>query len=178
MRTGVDTVGTVGECRIFPPPLWGRWPSAARPEGVLGEVALPHSNIRPQTRRNALSLRHGQTFAERKLWKLLRPFREQGIPFRRQAPIGAYIVDFAWLGGKLVIETDGGQHGTDSGERHDLTRTKWLRSQGFEVLSFWNNEVIANPGGCYTMIDAAIAKRPPPGTHPPDETRPPPQGGR
>lgn len=82
------------------------------------------------------------------MWRILRPFRDQGTPFRRQSPIGPYIVDFAWLSGHLVVEIDGGQHADSSGMARDATRTLWLESQGFRVLRFWNNEVLENPEGC------------------------------
>jgi very-short-patch-repair endonuclease len=124
------------------------------PEGIL-----PHSSIDERTRVTAKRLRRGQTDAERKMWRLLRPFRDDGIPFRRQAPVGPFIVDFTWLSGRLVIEVDGGQHNTLQGEAIDRNRTSWLFSQGFEVLRFWNNDVLRNGEGCQQVIAEAIEKR-------------------
>ncbi|MGB9366116.1 MAG: DUF559 domain-containing protein [Xanthobacteraceae bacterium] len=69
---------------------------------------MPHTNIDARTRSTARCLRREQTDAERKMCRSLRPFRDDGIPFRRQAPIGPYVADFAWLGGRIVIEVDGG----------------------------------------------------------------------
>ena len=69
------------------------------------------------------------------MWRLLRPFRDDGIPFRRQAPIGSYVTDFAWLGGKLLIEIDGGQHNEAAGLSRDAERTSWLERQSFEVTA-------------------------------------------
>ena len=64
---------------------------------------MPHTNIDPRTRSTAKRLRRDQTGAERKMWRLLRPFRDDGISFRRQAPVGPYVIDFVWLRGKLAI---------------------------------------------------------------------------
>ncbi len=120
---------------------------------------MPHSSIDERTRVTAKRLRRGQTDAERKMWRLLRPFRDDGIPFRRQAPVGPFIVDFVWLSGRLVIEVDGGQHNMLQGEAIDRKRTSWLSSQGFEVLRFWNNDVLRNGEGCQQVIAEAIEKR-------------------
>ena len=120
---------------------------------------MPHSNIDIGTRSTARRLRRGQTDTERKMWRLLRPFRDDAIPFRRQAPIGPYIVDFVWLGGRIVIEVDGGQHNEARGKTGDAVRTAWLPSQGFEVLRFWNNDVLRNGEGCQQIIAEAIEKR-------------------
>ena len=120
---------------------------------------MPHTNIDARTRTFAKRLRRDQTDAERKMWRLLRPFRDDGIPFRRQAPIGSYVADFAWLGGRLLIEIDGGQHNETSALARDAVRTRWLESQGFAVLRFWNNDVMRNGNGCQEVIAAAIEKR-------------------
>jgi very-short-patch-repair endonuclease len=120
---------------------------------------MPHTNIDVRTRSTAKRLRRDQTDAERKMWRLLRPFRDDGIPFRRQAPVGPYVADFVWLGGRLIIEVDGGQHNEPRGEVKDSARTAWLRSQGFEVLRFWNNEVTRNGDGCQQVIAEAVSKR-------------------
>jgi very-short-patch-repair endonuclease len=79
------------------------------------------------------------TDAERRLWGQLRSRQVAGVKFRRQAPIGNYIVDFVSFERRLVIELDGGQHA----ERveYDERRTCWLNSQGFRVLRFWNHRV-------------------------------------
>ena len=75
------------------------------------------------------------------------------VKFRRQAVIGRYIVDFVCYEKKLVIEVDGGQH-NQSGK--DVVRDKWLRSQGFKVLRFWNNEVLSNLDGVYQTIEGHL----------------------
>ena len=120
---------------------------------------MPHTNIDVRTRSTAKRLRRDQTDVERTMWRLLRPFRDDGIPFRRQAPIGPYIADFAWFGGRLVIEVDGGQHNEPRSEVRDSARTGWLRSQGFEVLRFWNGDVMRNGAGFQEVIADAVGKR-------------------
>ncbi len=93
-------------------------------------------------------LRNNLTDAEKFLWYFLRA-DNLGVKFRRQAVIGKYIVDFACYEKKLVIEIDGGQHYESSG---DKVRDQWLRSQGFTVLRFWNNEVLENREGVVLKI--------------------------
>lgn len=85
-------------------------------------------------------LRIHQTDAEQLLWKQLRNRRFEGYKFRRQVSLGPYIVDFICFEANLIIEVDGGQH-MEQREK-DESRTHWLRSQGFTVLRFWNNEVL------------------------------------
>jgi very-short-patch-repair endonuclease len=92
----------------------------------------------------ARRLRREKTDAERKLWRDLREFNRQGFHFRQQAPIGPYIADFADLGEKLVIELDGGQHSEPKVLKTDAARTRWLQSNGYRVLRFWNNDVLTN----------------------------------
>jgi len=85
-------------------------------------------------------MRTGQTDAEAKLWLHLRGKRFSGYKFKRQQPIGPFIVDFVCLRQRLIIEADGGQH-TDAAE-YDQSRTAWLEAQGFRVLRFWNNDIL------------------------------------
>ncbi|HUZ31408.1 MAG TPA: endonuclease domain-containing protein [Xanthobacteraceae bacterium] len=86
-------------------------------------------------------------------------FAKAAYPFRRQSPLGPYIADFVRLGGRLVIEVDGGQHGFDSKIKLDEARKRWLEAQGFRVLRFWNNEVLKEPQGCHTVIASEIENR-------------------
>ena len=90
--------------------------------------------------KRARELRKNQTEAERTLWKHLRLRQFGAHKFRRQAPIGPYIVDFVCFENGLVIELDGGQHSEQV--LYDSERTKWLESQGFHVLRFWNGQVL------------------------------------
>ena len=84
----------------------------------------------------------------------------EGIKFRRQEPIGDYIVDFVAFEKRLVIEVDGGQHAEDEKDS-DMRRDAWLRSQGFRVLRFWNNEVLQNLEGVLETIRANCLRHPP-----------------
>ena len=85
-------------------------------------------------------LRKEMTASERQLWKRLRCRQVEGLYFRRQCPIGPYIVDFVCLEKMLVVEIDGSQH--MSQQDADQSRTEWLQRHGFRVLRFWNNEVL------------------------------------
>jgi adenine-specific DNA-methyltransferase len=88
----------------------------------------------------ARELRKNLTEAESALWKHIRYRRLKRHKFRRQAPIGPYIVDFACFEKGLIIELDGGQHSDQVA--YDSERTQWLESQGFHVLRFWNDQVL------------------------------------
>ena len=88
----------------------------------------------------ARALRNHPTDTERALWRHLRQRQFKGFKFRRQHPIGSYIVDFVCLENKLIIEVDGGQHAASA---QDLGRTSWLEDRGFRVLRFWNNQVLS-----------------------------------
>jgi len=95
------------------------------------------------------------TDAERALWKDIRRRQRLGFQFRRQYPIGPFIVDFVCLEKKLVIEVDGGQHNAQ--KQYDEARTSWLESRGFRVLRFWNNEVMREKEGVIQIIEDALA---------------------
>ena len=84
-------------------------------------------------------MRQSPTEPEKNLWSVLRDRRLQGLKFRRQVPVGPYIVDFLCISHKLVIEADGSQHADSS---YDATRDAWLKSQGYQVLRFWNMDVL------------------------------------
>ncbi len=89
---------------------------------------------------SARRLRKHPTDAERLLWRHLRLRQLGGYKFRRQQPLGPYIVDFVCLAKRLIVEVDGGQHAEQAEE--DAQRTAWLEAQGFRVLRFWNTEVL------------------------------------
>jgi len=110
----------------------------------------------------ARHLRKHQTDAERKLWRELRNLKHSGFHFRRQAPIGPYVADFICYALKLVIEIDGGQHNETEGITSDERRTAWLETQGYQVLRFWNNDVISNLDGVHTTIRATLGLDSPP----------------
>ncbi|MEW8506925.1 MAG: DUF559 domain-containing protein [Candidatus Thiodiazotropha sp.] len=89
----------------------------------------------------AKTLRQNMTDAERLLWKHLRAHRLLEQKCRRQHPIGPYIVDFVHLGARLIIDCDGGQHNEST---TDTQRDAWLRDQGFQILRFWNHDILTN----------------------------------
>jgi len=119
-------------------------------------------------RQNARALRHDPTKAERLLWSQLRYWQIEGAKFRRQQPIGRYIVDFVCFDRKIIIELDGGQHAEQT--NYDSERDSWLRLQGFSVLRFWNNEVLLNLSGVKEAIQNKLKSTP--------FLNPSPQGGR
>ncbi len=103
----------------------------------------------------AKKLRQVMTEAEKHMWYHLRAHRLLGFKFKRQKPIGPYVVDFACPALRLVIEIDGGQHSIDADE--DSIRDRWLRKHGYTVLRFWNNEVMENLEGVMEAIASAAS---------------------
>ena len=97
-------------------------------------------------------LRRNMTSQEQKLWTYLRKNQINNCRFRRQYPIGNYIVDFVCRAKKLIIEVDGGQHNGINNIINDSERTKYLESLGFRVIRFWNNEIDKNIEGVYNEI--------------------------
>jgi very-short-patch-repair endonuclease len=124
-----------------------------------------------KTTKRARELRQNATDAERKLWSRLRSGQVEGFSFRRQEPMGIYIVDFVCYRAKLVVEVDGSQH-DEIEARRDARRDAWLESQGFRVLRFWNPDVLQQTDGVVEAIRLAVLAATAP--HP----DPPPQGGR
>ena len=104
---------------------------------------------------NAKTLRRNLTDAEQKLWYHLRAHRFMGRKFKRQKPIGRYVVDFICLEEKLIIELDGGQHAENL--EYDHERDSWLRGQGYRVLRFWNNELMNETEGVLERIRLALS---------------------
>jgi len=103
---------------------------------------------------NAKALRSHLTDAEQKLCYHLRAHRFMGRKFKRQKPMGRYVVDFVCLEERLIIELDGGQH-SESVE-YDQMRDSWLRSEGYTVLRFWNNELLNEMEGVLERIRLAV----------------------
>ncbi|SOY41743.1 conserved hypothetical protein [Cupriavidus phytorum] len=85
-------------------------------------------------------LRSNQTKAEQRLWYHFRAHRFLGLKFKRQQQCGPYVADFVCIAFKLVIEVDGGQHGSEA----DATRDAWFHREGYGVLRFWNHDVLGN----------------------------------
>jgi adenine-specific DNA-methyltransferase len=103
-------------------------------------------------------LRKNATDAERKLWSVLRGHQLNGCKFRKQVEIDGYIVDFLCPERRLIIEVDGGQHTPE----RDARRTAFLENQGFRVIRFWNNDVLQNLDGVWTVIEEALTTPPHP----------------
>lgn len=97
-------------------------------------------------------LRRNQTTQEYKVWQLLRNSQFRNLKFRRQYPIGDYIVDFICKEKKLIIEIDGGQHNKTEIIVIDEERTRYLESKGYKILRFWNNDIDNNLKGVYEEL--------------------------
>ena len=102
------------------------------------------------------ALRGLATDAERSLWRLLRTRRFAGVKFRRQHPVGPFIVDFYCLARRLAIELDGGQHFTVEGQAYDRRRTEYLAGRGVRVIRFTNSELFENSDGVLEAIRQCI----------------------
>ena len=101
----------------------------------------------------ARKLRRNSTDAERKLWRALHSQLPKS-KWRRQMPVGPYVVDFACFSEKLVVELDGGQHASQAD--YDYDRTRFLQREGYRVMRFWNNDVIENIQGVLESIAANL----------------------
>jgi very-short-patch-repair endonuclease len=106
----------------------------------------------------ARQLRRDMTDAERCVWKHLRAHRFAGEKFRRQVPIGPYIVDFVSHRSRLVVELDGGQHALQVVQ--DRERTRWLEGRGYCVIRFWNNQVLTETEQVLEAIALALTPSP------------------
>ena len=104
----------------------------------------------------ARALRRRHTGAERTLWAHLANRRLAGAKFRRQQPIGPYIVDFVSFEHRLIVEVDGGHHDEEVVRAADDIRAGWLKDDGYELIRFWNNEVQGNLQGVLEMISERL----------------------
>jgi very-short-patch-repair endonuclease len=98
------------------------------------------------------ALRSRSTACETKLWHILRSRRLAHTKWRRQSPVGNYIVDFLCYEYRLIVECDGSQHAESA---RDEVRDRWLTDQGFTVVRFWKHEVLQNPTG---VTDTILAR--------------------
>jgi very-short-patch-repair endonuclease len=96
------------------------------------------------------------TEAERRIWQILRSHQMKGYKFRRQVPMGQYIADFVCHEERLIVEIDGGQH--DRSSPQEAERTGFLQNQGYRVLRFWNNEVLANLDGVREAVAGELGR--------------------
>ena len=92
----------------------------------------------------AKKLRANATPHERTLWRALKELPIEGTHFRRQAPIGPYVVDFFCPAKRLIIELDGGHHNHDAVAERDSERQVWLEQEGYRVIRFWNSDVASD----------------------------------
>jgi very-short-patch-repair endonuclease len=109
----------------------------------------------------ARGLQHNMTEAERRVWQILRSHQMQRHKFRRQVPIGRYIADFVCHEARLIVEIDGGQHARSS--PREAERNAFLQNEGYRIVRFWNNEVLANLDGVRETIANELG---PPHPHP------------
>jgi very-short-patch-repair endonuclease len=132
---------------------------------------MPKYRVNKFKRSQARHLRHALTDAEQQLWQLLRSRQLADTKFRRQVPIGPWVVDFMSFEQMLVVEADGSQHADSA---RDQTRDADLQNRGFRILRFWNNDIIGNADGVLQQIMETIEQSPSPrGLRP----RPSPTGG-
>lgn len=120
---------------------------------------MPKYRVQKFKRGQAKALRQLSTDAEARLWRLLRSRHLGDVKFRRQVPIGQWIVDFVSFGEKLIVEADGSQH---IESEHDKTRDLDLQARDFRILRFWNNDILFNTNGVLEAILDEIAKAPSP----------------
>jgi very-short-patch-repair endonuclease len=131
--------------------------SPCKGEDRWGSAASRFSR-RPEATARARSLRRAATQAEKKLWYVLQRGQVSGLSFRRQHPLGGYVMDFYCPAIRRAIEVDGGQHNGAHGRARDERRSKWLQGKGVTVLRFWNNDVLGNIEGVWEEIERTVAR--------------------
>ena len=120
---------------------------------------MPKYRVSAFKRSQARNLRHASTDAETKLWWLLRSRQLADIKFRRQVPLGPWVVDFVSFDKMLVVEADGSQHTENI---RDQARDTDLQKRGFRILRFWNNDILRNANGVLEQILETIRQSPSP----------------
>jgi very-short-patch-repair endonuclease len=120
---------------------------------------MPHVAVSPRQRGRAKNLRRAMTRAETLLWRYLKAHHVEGLGFRRQVPMGAYIADFVCHGARFVVELDGESHDFEASQRRDRVRDGWFESQGYVVLRYTNDEVLRNLAGVVENIRETAAAR-------------------
>ncbi|HEY4920530.1 MAG TPA: endonuclease domain-containing protein [Xanthobacteraceae bacterium] len=116
----------------------------------------PTWQVPTKLRVRSRALRRSMTDAERIIWYGVRAHRLNGASFRRQAPIGPFIVDFVCHDARVIVEIDGGQHFEDAHEKRDAQRDAFLAGKGYRVLRFSNHDVMSNRGGVLEAIANAV----------------------
>jgi very-short-patch-repair endonuclease len=124
-------------------------------EGLLSSKILTMPPVRRQISQHASQLRRDRTDAEERFWQAARNRQIDGFKFRLQHSLLPYIADFVCLEVMLIVEIDGGQHD----KARDAKRTAFLEAEGFEVLRFWNNDVLTNLDGVILVVREALIRR-------------------
>jgi very-short-patch-repair endonuclease len=135
----------------------GRWVRLSRVRLVLSWLAPTLKSVSRMG--NATRLRRKQTREEAQLWQTLRAGRFAGFKFRRQHPLGGYILDFYCPAARLAVELDGFEHGLPRQQKHDVVREHFLAGEGIEVLRFWNHQRRSNREGVLWEIWHALQRR-------------------
>jgi very-short-patch-repair endonuclease len=118
---------------------------------------MPHTVVSPRQRNRAKQLRQAMTRAETLLWRYVKADRIDGLGFRRQVPIQNYIADFICMSAKIVVELDGESHDFEERQTADQNRDAFFVSEGFQVLRFTNEQVMANLEGVVETIRQTAA---------------------
>ena len=114
------------------------------------------------------TLRQQPTVAEVRFWRLIHPIRQTGWHFRKQAPIGRYVVDFVCHSSRLIVEIDGDSYYSEAGIARDAVRTAFLIGEGYRLLRFTNLDVMENEEAVYDAVvgvlgaSGATPSQPPP----------------
>ncbi len=116
--------------------------------------------VNTEDKRRARQLRRDATHAEKELWRRLRNRKLAGIKFRRQQPLGSYVLDFFCAEKKLNVEVDGGQHDLPENRNHDERRAVFLKEQGVKTLRFWNSQIRENMPAVLERIRAELVDAP------------------
>jgi len=137
-----------------PPPDQGevRWGLAVRPTDTC---------TGKQVHRVARMLRRNATPAEKRLWNCIRAGQLGGFQFRRQFPIGGFIVDFCCRARRIVIALDGSQHADAAGVTGDRERTRLIAAREYHVIRFWNEDILTNLDGVLEQVFAQLGQPPP-----------------
>lgn len=125
-----------------------------RRAGDEGDTVSGKPTHAPGAVGRARALRRNATVGERMLWDALRDLK---LHFRRQAPIGRFIVDFVQYDAKLILEIDGPQHEAPETKLKDAARTAWLESQGFRVMRFYHLDVVNHLEQVLQSVTAAAS---------------------
>ena len=151
LRSGAPLLPFYGRrCKECPLPHSGRGKGPIACDGI-GEGMREGQKLEV-----ARQLRNDSTPAEVRLWEQLRNRQLEKQKFRRQAPVGPYIVDFICLEKRLIIELDGWTHSTKTEIANDQRRTAYLESRGYKVIRFQNNEIKEGMDEVLTLIEEAL----------------------